>query len=193
MPNKKNTRSVSKLPMDKAAAVLFNMGLTSYYQYTQLCASGNRPDYLPSNLSSYYNDYPGWDKFIKLGELAAKSNNTYFGVTYSELKYILKRKNISSKSAFLKAHRSGELPPGTPLSPDSYYSEFEGWDLFLPKKAPKIGYEEAKKIIHPHMLKSSYQWRNFCRDGHKPDGIPVLPDRDYDEFVSWEDFLGYKA
>lgn len=191
MGNKKNTRSVRKLPMDQAAAAVYDMGLTSYYQYLKICSSGERPAYLPSNLSTYYDEYPGWDAFLALGKKVSNAQNIFTGISYAELKYIVHRKNLSSKGAYLKAFRNGELPPGTPSDPENYYPEFEGWNTFLPPKRSLIPYEEAKKIVHAYNLKSSYQWRNFCRDGNKPDGIPVLPDRDYPEFISWEDFLGY--
>ena len=191
MNQKKNSRSVIKLPMEQAAVTLYAMGINHHYEFTKLCADGNRPDYIPSSLTSYYPDYPGWNAFLELGKNASKFHEPFSGITYSEVKAMVHQNKISTKGAYIAAYKALELPPGTPADPESYFSEFEGWDKFLAPKNRFISFEEAKAFIKPYGLKSSYQWRAFCREGRKPDNIPVLPDRDYPEFTTWADFLGY--
>lgn len=197
MSNKTPTRSFKKLSMEEAAAYIYGMGIKSYAEFQQLSKDGLRPPFLPSALYSYYPDYPGWEEFLKLGETLSRRKPqdeqpaSAFTIDYYELKHIVKTKRISSVYAFHKARRNNELPLGTPPYPEKFYPEFEGWDEFLSSEPSRLSYEDAKALIHPFKLKSGYQWRNFCREGLKPDGIPVLPDRDYAEFISWADFLGF--
>lgn len=191
MNAKKNTRSVIKLPMEHAAVTLFAMGINSYYQYTKLCANGDRPDFLPSSLTTYYPNYPGWDAFHELGKKASKVYKPFFGISYDEVKKVVHEDKINTKGAYVEAFKLHKLPPGTPADPESYFKEFEGWDLFLAPKNRFISFDKAKAFIKPYKLTSSYQWRNFCREGRKPGNIPVLPDRDYSEFSTWANFLGY--
>ena len=145
MSTKKNTRSVIKLPMEQAAVTLFAMGITNYQQYTKLCADGERPDFLPSSLTTYYTNYPGWEAFHELGKNASNLYEPFFGISYADVKKVVHEYHICTKT-----------------------------------------------YIKPFKLKSSYQWRNFCREGRNPGNIPVLPDRDYAEFTTWADFLGYE-
>ena len=193
MVNKRTSRSVTKLPMEQAAATLVAMGIQTYDQFLVLCNQGNRPDFIPRSLREYYPDYPGWDAFYKLGLESVPTYGLIEAITYPDLKTFIHSKGICTKGAYITAHRNNELPPGAPLDPEVYFEGFEGWSSFLAPKKKQITYEEAKKIIHPFGLKSSYQWRNFCREGHKPESIPVLPDRDFPDFISWPDFLGYDA
>ena len=192
MSTKKNTRSVIKLPMEQAAVTLFAMGITNYQQYTKLCADGERPDFLPSSLTTYYTNYPGWEAFHELGKNASNLYEPFFGISYADVKKVVHEYHICTKGAYVAAFKKQQLPPGTPADPETYFSEFEGWDIFLAPKNRFISFEEAKAYIKPFKLKSSYQWRNFCREGRNPGNIPVLPDRDYAEFTTWADFLGYE-
>jgi hypothetical protein len=191
--NKKqlNSRSVAKLPMEQAAAMIVSMGITTHSQFKKLSSDGNRPDVIPADLYSFYDNYPGWDAFIAIGVKASKRFKQFTPVSYQELKTILRRKGISTRQAYNKAFKEDAFPPGTPSKPEAYYDEFEGWKEFLAPRSNFISFSAAREFAHTLNLKSSYQWRQYCREGHKPAFIPVLPDRDYPEFTSWADFLGY--
>ena len=184
--------------MAEAAIYAYQAGLKTHSEFLKLSESGQRPAFLPSSLRTYYPEYKSWQEFINLGKSLSEQNTEgptdtpHLAIDYYELKFLIKSKRIHSIYAYHKARRAGELPLGTPANPDKFYSEFEGWDEFLSDEPNRLTYSEAKALIKPFQLKSSYQWRNFCREGHKPDGVPVLPDRDYPEFVSWPDFLGYE-
>lgn len=188
---KKRSPAVIKLSMEQAAATLYQLGVETFSQFERLCEDGKRPDTIPRHIDSFYKDYPGWQAFISLGKNYAAKFPVQTAASYEQLKAEVHHLQLKSKGAYLQAYRQKLLPPGSPFDPASYFPEFEGWVTFL-LKAPYISYAEAKIIIKPYRLKSSYQWRNFCRNGLKPEGIPVLPDRDYDEFVSWADFLGFE-
>ena len=55
-----------------------------------------------------------------------------------------------------------------------------------------LPFEDAKKIVLELKLKSNSEWRIFCKNGQKPQNIPVNPDRTYKEkgWQNWTDWLG---
>lgn len=54
----------------------------------------------------------------------------------------------------------------------------------------KLSYIEAKSILYSLKIKSSSEYGRLFKDKKIPSGIPRNPWRDYDEFISWGDFLG---
>jgi hypothetical protein len=53
-----------------------------------------------------------------------------------------------------------------------------------------ISYEEAKSKIHNLNIKSVKQYYDLFKNKQIPTGIPRNPNRDYQEFINWSDFLG---
>jgi hypothetical protein len=182
------TRSVKKLPMDEAAALLRSLGIKTLSEFKSLKQKGERPPTIPANPETYYKDYPGWRIFISLGkDIKSPDIST---PTYAELKTLNFRFSIKTQQAYLNAIKEGTLPVGSPTNPESYFKEhWQSWNEFLAPKSKFVSFDEARRYARQLGLKSSYEWRAFCRQGHKPEFIPVLPDRDYDEFISWHDFL----
>jgi len=56
-----------------------------------------------------------------------------------------------------------------------------------------LPFEEAKEVMRKAEMKSQTQWKQWCRDGHRPDDVPSNPDVTYKGkgWVSWADWLGY--
>jgi hypothetical protein len=54
-------------------------------------------------------------------------------------------------------------------------------------------FEEARAYMWEVGLEGKEQWKQWCRDGHRPHTIPSTPDRTYKDegWVSWADWLGY--
>ena len=57
---------------------------------------------------------------------------------------------------------------------------------------PYETFEKAKAFIHSLKFKSSEDWKNFLKNGNKPNEIPATPDRVYKHkgWVSWGDWFG---
>lgn len=183
-----STRSVNKLSMEEASALLIKKGVKTLSDFKRLKRDGLRPATIPSNPESYYPDYPGWKAFIKLGEDVETSADE--APSYAELKKLNLRFGVRTQQNYLKAVKDGVLPVGSPTNPEAYFgNEFVSWQDFLAPKSKFVSFEEARRFARQLGLKSSYEWRQYCRQGAKPDYIPVLPDRDYGEFISWQDFL----
>jgi hypothetical protein len=182
------TRSVNKLPMDEAAALLRSLGIKTLSQFKSLKQKGERPPTIPANPETYYKDYPGWRIFITLGKDIKLTDIS--APRYTELKTLNFRFSIKTQKSYLHAVKTQKLPIGSPTNPGSYFvKEWISWHDFLAPKSKFVSFNEARRYARHLGLKSSYEWRAFCRQGHKPESIPVLPDRDYEEFISWHDFL----
>ena len=91
---------------------------------------------------------------------------------------IVRTKKISTQYKFNQMLKQGELPPNTPKYPDRFYKDWKGWDEFLHPTERFLPYSEAKRVMHTLNLRSSTEWREFCRAGKRPDNIPALPHRE---------------
>lgn len=60
------------------------------------------------------------------------------------------------------------------------------------KRREYLPFSEAREFARSLKLKSSMEWKPFCKSGNKPRNIPVSPDSKYKEqgWIGWKDFLG---
>ena len=56
-----------------------------------------------------------------------------------------------------------------------------------------LPFEEARELVRKAGLKSQKEWKQWCRDGHRPETIPSHPHTTYsdEEWQSWADWLGF--
>lgn len=191
---RKHSRKMSKLTFKDAAVAVVRLGIKNSTQFEQLRNEQKIPVEIPVRPDMYYKDeWESWKSFIKVGESLA-TDKSYRGsrVSYEELKTMNRRLGITTKEEYYKAILDGRLPEHTPADPQAEYpKEFEGWSLFVAQEFKYLSFSAAKAYIKRFKLKNSLDWRNFCREGFRPDYIPSLPDRVYEEFTDWPDFLGY--
>ncbi|MCO4320358.1 hypothetical protein [Aliidiomarina quisquiliarum] len=197
MMTKSKSRSVPKLPSEQAAAKLIMMGCQNSSDFLKLCAGREqfkgmeRPADVPSQPTVYYDDIESWVDFFQRGREYLLSNHTIDDIpTYDELRQLCKKRQIDTKSKYKDAVRYGLI--NAPMNPENYYvDEFEGWDALLAdKNARWWSYEQARSYMKQYDLETINDWREFCRKGLRPKGIPSIPARHYEEFVSWRHFLG---
>jgi hypothetical protein len=191
---KVSTRSVPKLSMEEAAAVLVQMGIEKRTQFDKLNREKTRPPEIPYQPEIYYDAYESWPKFIESGrkELKQRGSNAEFHAapSYLELKRLVHKKQISSKEQYLKFAKQGELGEQTPTNVEAFYaSEFEGWLLFLYPKNNFLCYDDAKKLARTLGIKTSYEWIKLCRAGKRPQQLPAWPNTYYESFEGWNEFL----
>lgn len=55
-----------------------------------------------------------------------------------------------------------------------------------------LSFEQAKEYVLQLKLKSTNEWRKYCKSGQKPSNIPLNPDKTYlnKGWVNWVDWLG---
>ena len=189
------TKSVPKLPYSYAAAVLVSLGVVKRTEFNQLNRERKRPAEVPAQPEKYYKDeYISWRHFIDMGKTVFQKEGysiyQFTPPTFKELRSQVRLKGITSKERFVKSAKQGVLGPLIPSNIESYYEEeFTTWDAFLAPKLQYKSYEEAKAYVATLNIRTSYQWRAFCKAGLRPEAIPAWPNKCYDEFVSWKDFF----
>lgn len=192
MSSTSSSRSIRKVSMVQAAAMLIKLGVKTSTELALMNKEKRRPVEIPSRPDLYYKDeFQDWKTFFKIGENALKNG---IGIdkcpSFSEVKALILQKEITTKQDFKKAIKDGRLPALTPPFPEQFYEdEWTDWKEFLAPKAFYISFDEARKIARGFGFKNAYQWTTFCREGKLAEFIPKSPDREYDEFTTWEDFL----
>ena len=107
----------------------------------------------------------------------------------------LKLKSAKEYGAYCK---SGNKPDDIPSAPDVVYAD-SGWISWgdwlgignvLSKSWRQFG--EARTFVHGLKLKSTTEYRAYCKSGNKPDDIPTHPHIIYADsgWISWYDWLG---
>mgnify|MGYP001013322324 CR=1 FL=1 len=52
-------------------------------------------------------------------------------------------------------------------------------------------FDDAREFVHSFKLKSKSEWLQYCKSGNKPEDIPVLPAKTYqDQWIGWGNWLG---
>lgn len=189
---KNTTRKIPKVSMQQAAMMLVALGVDSSTALDQLVKERKRPSEVPSRPDLFYKmEFVSWEHFFKLGHEGIKKNLKVESVVdYKTLRGLVFKLGIINKSDFKKAIKDGRLPPMTPSMPDRYYTDdWTGWKDFLAPRAFYVCFEEARQIARSYKFQNRHQWVVFCRSGNLPEFIPKSPDREYEEFKSWDDFL----
>lgn len=194
-----SSRLVNKLPMAEAAAKLILAGINNSYEFRQMKVRAGkfknitRPHDVPGDPHEHYADFSTWSDFFQKGQEYLDAGNFPPEIpTYEELKRRMLECGIDTKQkffSFVKKHNEEPLP----RAPDRYYGgRWESWDKFLAPNQNFMPYAKAKEVLAPYCLRSSTAFREMCRVGARPRGIPAMPHRDYAEFAGWDDFLSYK-
>lgn len=188
---KSGSRSIPKVSMQQAAVMLVGMGVDSSTLLVRLIKERKRPAEIPSRPDLYYAEFKGWDEFFDLGREGIKQSvKIEKPILFDDLCVLVAKLNIHNKLDFKKAIKDGRLPNLTPSMPDQYYAkEWVSWKEFLAPKAFYLCFEEARQIARSLKFENRYQWVTFCRSGKLPEFIPKSPDREYEEFTTWADFL----
>jgi hypothetical protein len=159
----------------KFAHTLNLKNMEEWYDY---CASGNKHENIPASpYNSYKKDWKGYGDFLGTGTIA--NQNMQFRSFIDAREFVQKLK-FQSTTEWFTYSKSGNKPKDIPSLPSgTYKKEWQGWEDFLGDEFnPQVefcSYEEAKKFVQSLGLKSSTEWREYCKSGNKPDNIPTNP------------------
>jgi hypothetical protein len=189
---KSRDRNVPKLAFRDAAVVLTKLGVRNSSHFEELKRQNRIPFEIPTRPDMFYkNEWESWQDFLVLGKELAENDFIPTKTSYKDLKATLRRLGISQKDDYIKALSDGRLSENTTKTPDvTYGDEWEGWQAFLAEDLKYVSFSEAKRFAERLKLKSAIEWRIYCREGKRPAFIPALPDRTYEEFTTWQNFLG---
>jgi TIR domain/Phage-integrase repeat unit len=126
-----------------------------------------------------------------------KKGGTRVWRSFIEARAFVRTLGLKSRTAWQAYAKSGERPPDIPSNPDKIYpSEFRGLGDWLGTgtiasfNRQYRPFSEARGFVHTLNLKSSKQWREYCKSGQKPPDIPTMPERYGSEFKGYGDWLG---
>jgi hypothetical protein len=145
---------------------------------------------LPRRPDIFYNEWVNWSEWLGM-----KCNFEKKIATFENSIEIVKSLGLKSKGEYSKNYKkSDELPSNPPI----FYGElWTDWSHFL-SKIPKprteiiyLEYSKAKDIINSWNLKSQKEWHLMSKEGLIPIDIPRTPHEFYDEWISWNEWLGH--
>ena len=97
----------------------------------------------------------------------------------------------------------GPRPEDIPANPPSAYKHkgWQGWGDFLgtgnlaPSERDFRPFEPAREFARSLALKTSIDWRIWCKSGQRPVDIPASPNDFYknDGWAGWPDWLQFKG
>lgn len=181
------------LSFNEARKFVWDLNLKNEKEWREFLKSDKRPWNLTTNPSSLYKE-KGW---ISFGDWLGNTkgwDGEY--LDFESARDFVRNKNLRSQKDWYEYVRT-KKPDNIPSNPQSVYKDKwkslpdwigtnEGWEGYQWKS-----YEESKKIIHTLNLKSTKEWRNYCKKNELPEGIPSSPERVYkDHGFGMGDWLG---
>lgn len=188
---------LSWMPFEEAREFARETGIKSSSEYKKICTSKNKPIDLPSHPFIVYKmaGWKNWGEFLGTGYVHKKEF-----VSYKDAKIFIKKLKLKSNNDWRRFLKTEDKPDFIPSAPENTYknSGWNGWGDFLgtentaTQKLVYLPYEDAKKHIQNLNLKSSQEWRIYCKSGEKPFNIPGNPNITYQNtgWISFTEFLG---
>ncbi|MDJ1480886.1 hypothetical protein QNI16_10360 [Cytophagaceae bacterium YF14B1] len=201
-----NSNEETYLSYQQAKTLVQTLKLTSPLEWEELCKTGNKPDTIPSDPEHVYGrtgewkDWQDWLGIPKTDIKKTKGHRKTF-LPFEQARDFVRAIKLANRKEWGLYCKSGERPDNIPTNPNRIYTrtgEWTSWQDWLGslKKQPFLPLEEAKKIIHPLRLRSTFEWNRYVRLGRKPPSIPASPKVFYKktgEWKDWNDFLGIPA
>jgi very-short-patch-repair endonuclease len=123
--------------------------------------------------------------------LGTRSSSDKIEYSLDEVINLIVENNIQTRREYYSL--CSEL--GLPTNPIKKFN-LKKWSDILCKKSKRkndkfLCYEKAKCIIVEMSLKSQREWYRLCKTGKIPSNIPKTPNKFYEEWISWNDWLGH--
>ena len=160
----------------EASAAAIKLGL----KMTQYKASYRQDPRLPGNPSDYYEDWPGWGKFLGREEKYA---------TWQEASAAAIKLGIASHTEYKASYRQDPRLPG---NPSDYYEDWPGWGKFLGREEKYATWQEASAAaIKLGITRTAYRCGGYRLDSR----LPSAPQETYKNkgWPGWDVFLGRQS
>lgn len=132
----------------------------------------------------------GWESWSEWLNTSSKSDKVQY--TLDEVKKLIVENEIDTRDKYYLLCKVKNLP----TNPISKFNLNKWCDILCKKKRVKnkyLPYYEAKEIINNMGLKSQKEWYCLSKNKKIPINIPRTPNSYYDEWVSWNDWLGHNV
>lgn len=165
----------------------------------------NRLDFIPGNPDVVYKQrgWISWGDFLGTNRIQSNTIAAQLYLNYEDAKKYLKNLDIHSSNEYKDLKRSGILSDKIPLRANRYYQDkgWVSWSDFLgnnnisnqSRNQNYLSYKDAKKWLQTNifLLNSRAQYFKLYKTNNILKTImPQQPDKSYDNWISWGDFLG---
>ena len=192
-------QNMSYLPFSNARKYIHSIGLKSSRKWSEYIKSGHKPSDIPANPRSVYKS-EGWKSMGDwLGTENIAPQNMKFR-SFEEARIYVQQLKLRNYADWKQYCKSGDKPNDIPFKPSRTYKD-KGWKSLgdwlgtgnvSPRDMYFLPFNEAKDFVHLLKLKSSDDWKKYCKNTKKPDYIPANPRRVY-KYKGWKsmgDWLG---
>lgn len=173
--------------------------LKNIVEWKVYCNSGNKPTNIPASPRGTYlsQGWSGWGDWLGTG---TKANNKKQYRPFNEGRDYVHTLNLKSVNEWKEYCRSGSRPYDLPANPAKTYfgngwiswGDWLGTEIIATHLINFRSFIEARMFVQHLNLKSSGEYKKYCRSGEKPFDIPTNPARTYlgKGWISWGDWLG---
>lgn len=173
--------------------------VTSLNKYHIWLKTKNIPTFLPIHPDSVYK-FDGW---ISWGDYLSTSNKSSILISqqflsYNDCKLWLKNNlsHINTITKFKEYSKLNNLPDFVPKNPLNAYKN-KGWisnyDFFNKEKPEFLSYDDSKKWINNTFGNiSRSEFKKLIKENKLPSFIPKKPDKTYNEFTTYKEYLGIR-
>ena len=192
------TRSRRYRSFAAARAFARSLGLKSVAGWRNYLKSGKKPNDIPSKPDLVYANggWVGWGDWFGTGVIAPHLRQYQ---TFKKARTFVRSLGLKSWSDWWRFCKSRKKPDDIPASPKNVYAH-DGWsgidDWLGTGKVPRgqfRGFNQARAFARGLGLKSTAEWKEYCKSGRRPLDIPIKPDSAY-ATQGWSgmgDWLGY--
>ena len=185
----------------KARAFVRSLGLKSRAEWNDYCKSGKKPDDIPANPNRIYAEagWAGMGDWLGTGAIAPQLRPYR---SFKKARAFVRSLGLKSLVEWDAYSKSGKKPADIPAKPQGHYADV-GWagtnDWIGTEVHPRLRkfrpFKIARAFVHKLHLKSTNEWRDYCRSGKKPHDIPTTPSKKYskDGWAGMGDWLGTGA
>ncbi len=184
---------------ERARAYVRKLGLKSQTEWFRYTMSGHLPRDIPTAPSRTYRDkgWVGWGDWFGSGVVATQQRRYR---PLDQARAFVRELGLRSGQDWRNYMKTGKLPPDIPADPSRTYRG-RGWismgdwlgtgriaDLLRTYRA----FGQARAFVRKLGLRSTAEWRNYCKSGSLPPDIPSHPNQTYknDGWTSMGNWLG---
>jgi superfamily II DNA or RNA helicase len=186
-------------PFKDARTYVRDLGLKSAVEWYKYCKSGRKPQDIPHHPSRAYlgDGWAGMGDWLGTGTIAASLRQYR---SFKDARAFVRGLGLKSRGEWHKFCESKRRPSDIPSNPNQAYAK-NGWvgmgdwlgtGTIYPGLRQYRPFKDARAFVHGLGLKSTTDWRVYCKSGKKPADVPADPARTY-QTTGWAgmgDWLG---
>ena len=186
------------MPFEEAREFIRSLNLKSYEDYKVLHKNNKLPKNLPIDIRTTYKNMG----FITMPDFLGYESLFQEWLPFKEAREFIHKLKLKTQKDWYQYCQSGNKHLKIPSAPNQIYKD-KGWislgdwlgsGTISTRDIKYKSFKEAREFARKLNLKTSKDWREYCKTEAKPSDIPNFPNQVYKEkgFISMPDFLGYK-